>query len=239
MVNKRAVRLREQIIPVLGLDKVLGLPEKEPAGRTDVYVLILTMGKEKLGAVVDTLISEEDIVLAPLPPHMQKNDLAAGATLVGRDEVVVLLHAPKLFALAKTAGEMDLAAKYRGEEKKTLRILAIDDSLSTREIEKSILESYGYSVDLASDRVEGLEKAMESKYDLVTTDVEMPRMDGFSLTEKLRGESGYKHTPIVIVTSRDREEDKRRGIQVGANAYIVKDSFDQSNLIETVQNLVE
>ncbi len=239
VVNKRAVRLREQIIPVLSLDKILELPEKESAEKTDVYILILSQGKEKLGAIVDTLISGEDIALATLRPHMQKNELAAGATLVGRDEVVVLLHAPKLFALAKTAGAIDLAAKYREEEKKNLRILVVDDSLSTREIEKSILESYGYSVDLASDGVEGLEKAMESKYDLVITDVEMPRMDGFSLTERLRGESGYKHTPIIIVTSRDKEEDKRRGIQVGANAYIVKGRFDQSNLIETVQNLVE
>ena len=114
----------------------------------------------------------------------------------------------------------------------------MDDSVNTREIEKSILEAYGYAVDLAEDGMEALEKTRANRYDLVITDVEMPRLDGFSLTERLRTDDSYKDTPIIIVTSREKDEDKKRGIMVGANAYIVKGAFDQTNLLETVQNLI-
>ena len=105
------------------------------------------------------------------------------------------------------------------------------------DIEISILEFYGYQIDIASDGIEGLEKTQKVKYDLVLPDIEMPRLDGFSLVEKLRSTEDYKHIPIIIVSSRNRDEDKRRGIEVGADAYIIKGNFDQSNLIATVQNL--
>lgn len=239
VVNKRAIRLREQIIPVFNIETTLNLSEKKQIQKSpDVYIVMLSLGNEKLGLIVDSLINEEDIVMVPLPKHMEKIDLVAGVTLVGKDEIVVLFHIPKVFALSKRIYEeksIDLSSE---KEKKEQYILVVDDSLSTREIEKSILESYGYKVDLASDGMEGLEKAQEFHYDLVITDVEMPRMDGFSLTENLRKRNDYKHTPVIIVTSLDKESDKRRGIQVGANAYIVKGSFDQSNLLGTVQSLI-
>jgi CheY-like chemotaxis protein len=122
-------------------------------------------------------------------------------------------------------------------EERRLHVLVVDDSINTREIEKSILEAYGYVVELAEDGMEALEKAREFKYDIIVTDIEMPRLDGFSLTEMLRKDETYKDTPVIIVTSRGKEEDKRRGIAVGANAYIVKGTFEQSNLLETIQNL--
>lgn len=239
VVNKRAIRLREQIIPVISLENALQLAEKRPDNNMNAYIVILSLGNEKLGLIIDTLINEEDIVMVALPKHMEKIDLVAGVTMVGKDEIVVLLHVPKLFALASKIYEPVTTEKSSSKDKKSQYILVVDDSVSTREIEKSILESYGYNVDLASDGMEGLEKAGEFQYDLVITDVEMPRMDGFSLTEKLRNKVGYKNTPVIIVTSLDKESDKKRGIQVGANAYIVKGSFDQSNLLNTVQNLIE
>ncbi|HOP40836.1 MAG TPA: response regulator, partial [Geobacteraceae bacterium] len=91
---------------------------------------------------------------------------------------------------------------------------------------------------VAGDGIEALERAREKIFDVIVTDIEMPRLDGFSLTEKLRQDDRYRHTPIIIVTSREREEDKKRGILVGANAYIVKGSFDQTTLIETIESLV-
>jgi CheY-like chemotaxis protein len=116
--------------------------------------------------------------------------------------------------------------------------LVIDDSVNTRELEKSILEAYGYNVDLADDGMAALEKVNQRMYDAIITDVEMPHLDGFSLTMRLRQDERYREVPIIIVTSRARDEDKRRGIQLGANAYIVKGAFDQNNLIDTVQNLI-
>lgn len=118
------------------------------------------------------------------------------------------------------------------------RVLVVDDSLNTREIEKDVLEAYGYHVTLAEDGLDGFRKAMDGAFDAVLTDVEMPNMDGFSLTARLRQEEKYRDTPIIIITSREKEEDKRRGVQVGADAYIVKGDFDQSNLVGTLRALL-
>ncbi len=234
VVNKKAIRLRDQIIPVTSLKKIIKFPESEE--KEDAIILLLAMGNEMVGVMIDSLISEEDMEVKPLPSHMRNSDLASGATITGKGDVVVLLHALKIMEKSKMTQESKKASRPVKKEKQ--RILVVEDSVSTREIEKSILESYGYQVDIASDGIEGLEKAQKVKYDLVLSDIEMPRMDGFALVEKLRNIEDYKHTPIIIVSSRDREEDKRRGIEVGADAYIIKGDFDQSNLIATVQNLI-
>nr|MDA3834817.1 response regulator [Spirochaetales bacterium] len=122
--------------------------------------------------------------------------------------------------------------------RKKIRILVADDSVSTRDIEQSILESYGYVVKTAGDGKEALELAADEQFDLVITDIEMPRLDGITLAHTLRGKREYRHTPIILVTSRDSPEDRTRGIQAGADAYIVKSAFDQGVLIETINTLV-
>ncbi len=238
VVNKKAIRLREKIIPVIHLDRALRLPERSVGSSRDVFVVMLSMGKDKLGLVVDALVSEADMEIMSLPPHLDNNELIAGVSLSSKDEVVIIVHVPKIFALARELHEEKKRKPAHGGEQRAQHILVVDDSLNTREIEKSILESYGYKVDLASNGQEAFDKACGFKYDLIVTDVEMPIMDGFSFTEKLKNEKQYQNTPVIIVTSRDKEEDKRRGIQVGADAYILKGSFDQSNLLSTVQNLI-
>ncbi|MDA8165948.1 MAG: hybrid sensor histidine kinase/response regulator [Desulfobacteraceae bacterium] len=233
VLAKKAIRLREELIPVADLDTLLGLPSRG-GRRQDLLLLIVRVGGEKLGLIVEALLDEEDMVIKSLPAHMKNVSLVSGVTISGRNEVINILHVPELM---RVAGDMKETMPERGRAA-AARILVVDDSVNTREIEKSILEAYGYVVELAGDGQEALERTREARYDLVVTDVEMPRLDGFSLTERLRREEGYRETPIIIVTSREKEEDKRRGIQVGANAYIVKGSFDQTNLLETVQNLV-
>ena len=114
----------------------------------------------------------------------------------------------------------------------------VDDSWNTREIEKDVLEAHGYEVTLAEDGRDGLQKAQARQFDAVLTDVEMPHMDGFTLTATLRADERYRSTPILIITSRQKEEDKRRGIEVGADAYIVKGDFDQGSLVDTLRALL-
>jgi two-component system chemotaxis sensor kinase CheA len=235
VLDKKAIRLREEFIPVADLDTLLGLARRQAPRKTDLLILIVRMGSEKLGLIVEALLDEEDMVIKSLPPHMKNIHLVAGVTISGRNEVINILHVP---GLMRAAGEMKEALVPDKNRSGAVRVLVVDDSVNTREIEKSILEAYGYLVELAGDGLEALDKARAAKYDLIVTDVEMPRLDGFSLTERLRQEETYRDTPIVIVTSREKEEDKQRGILVGANAYIVKGSFDQMNLLETVQNLV-
>jgi len=239
VVDKKAVRLREELIPVTSLEALLKVPSsdrKAEPDQEDELIIIVRAGNEKVGLLVDNIVDEENMVIKSLPSHMRNIPLVSGLTLSGKNEIINVLNIPAVIEAAKKVSE---AKSYReAADRESIHVLVVDDSINTREIERSVLESYGYKVTLAGDGMDALEKAKEFAYDLIITDVEMPRLDGFSLTERLRASEEYKGTPIIIVTSREKEEDKRRGIMVGADAYIVKGAFDQSNLLETVQNLV-
>ena len=238
VVDKKAIRLREQLVPLVELRYLLGLPGRSLDSKTEFNVVVLISSGEKLAVVVDSMVNEEDMEIKPLPSHLRRVQLVSGVALTGKNEIAIILNTPRLFHASKNLGE-SYSSGSPHESARQINILVIDDSVNTREIEKSILESYGYKVNVAADGMEAFEKAQSFKYDLIVTDVEMPILDGFSLTEKLRKDDNYKHTPIIIVSSRDRDEDKRKGVQVGANAYIVKGSFDQSNLLDTVQSLLD
>jgi len=237
VVSRKALRLRNEVIPVEGLARLLGLAGEALSGEELLLVAVVAVGSEKLGLVIDAVVDEESAVVKPLPPHLRKLRMVSGVTVRGRRDIVAVLGAAALCAASRDRKGVRPAPR-EGEPRRELKVLVVDDSISTREIEKSIIEAHGYQVTVAGDGLEALEKTRERSFDVVVTDIEMPRLDGFSLTERLRADDRYRHTPIIIVTSREREEDRRRGILVGANAYIVKGSFDQSNLIETIENLV-
>lgn len=237
VVSRKALRLRNEVIPVEGLAVLLGLAGGAATGEDRLLIAVVAVGSEKLGLVIDAVVDEESAVVKPLPPHLRRIRTVSGVTVRGRRDIVAVLGASALCAASRERKGIR-PQQQAGEPGRELRVLVVDDSISTREIEKSIIEAHGYQVTVAGDGLEALEKARERSFDVVVTDIEMPRLDGFSLTERLRADERYRHTPIIIVTSREREEDRRRGILVGANAYIVKGSFDQSNLIETIENLV-
>jgi two-component system chemotaxis sensor kinase CheA len=239
VVDKKAIRLREQLVPLVELSALVGLPGRNTGLSDDLNVVVLISSGEKMAVVVDSMINEEDMEIKPLPYHLRRAALVSGVALTGKSEIALVLNTTRLFAASKNLKEADGSTVAVNTGAREITILVVDDSVNTREIERSILESYGYKVNVAADGMEAYEKAQSFNYDLIVTDVEMPVMDGFSLTEKLRKDSNYKHTPIIIVSSRDRDEDKRKGAQAGANAYIVKGSFDQSNLLDTVQALLD
>ncbi|WP_371374138.1 response regulator [Sporomusa aerivorans] len=238
VVGKPALRIREQLVPIAELEVILGCPQAKQRGRKELLVVILASGADRLGIVVDAVVSEADMVIKSLPSAIKHSTLVSGFTIGSNDEIISVLGVAALMqqarenkaATAKPAGTAAL------KQRKT--ILVVDDSANTRDIVKSILESYGYQVELAEDGMAALEKTGRKVYDAVITDVEMPNLDGFSLTAHLRQDERYRQIPVIIVTSREKAEDKRRGIQVGASAYIVKGAFDQNNLIETVQNVI-
>ena len=236
IVHKQAIRLQEQIIPVESLAAILGLP-CETEGHTDERLLVIVRdGSEMLGLMVDEILGREEMVVKPLPEHLQNLRLVSCVTIDEGNSIVNVLHVPELFRLARELAEPARTHDLAEESRAT--ILVVDDSFNTREIEKSILEAYGYLVITAGDGQEAYEMTRDEMYDLVITDVEMPRLDGFSLTERLRKDDRYRNIPIIIVTSREKDEDKKRGITAGADAYIVKGAFDQSNLLATVKNLI-
>lgn len=238
VVSRKALRLREEFIPITAMESVLNIGSSGNNKPETLLILIVQVGSGKMGFMVDAILDEEDMVIKSLPDHLKSLRLVSGVTISGTNEIINILNMP---AVMETVRNTDVIRTENSTEEaagQEINILVVDDSVNTREIEKSILEAHGYRVTIAGDGMEALQMAGESKYHLVITDVEMPRLDGFSLTERLRSDNSYKDVPIIIVTSREKDVDKRRGISVGANAYIVKGSFDQSNLVETVQNLI-
>ena len=117
-------------------------------------------------------------------------------------------------------------------------ILIAEDSMIIAELEKNILVNAGYEVDIATDGIDAMDKLHAKKYDLLVTDIDMPRMNGFELTSKVRVDKRLEELPVIIVTVRETIEDRRKGIEVGADAYILKKEFDQSNLLNTIKRLI-
>lgn len=238
VLMKQAVRIRDQIVPLETLAALLDCPQRAAEMPRERLVIVLAAGLERLGVVVDAVLSEADMVIKSLPDVMDQWPLLAGFTVGGNDEVISVLDVGALVRRSRETGIRQTEAREAGALAQQKKILVVDDSANTRDIVKSILESYGYQIDLAEDGLVALEKTGRKLYDAVITDVEMPQLDGFALTAHLRQDERYRQVPVIIVTSREKVEDKRRGIQVGANAYIVKGAFDQNNLLDTLQHLL-
>ena len=235
VAQRRAVRLDEQILPLVSLHSVFR--EQIDAQRDDQLLMVINGVSGQAALMVDEIITQGSYVIQTLPDYIQGNPWVSGCVITGSRRIMNVLntqHIAEYTHQEETAGEQKGTAP---EVEQQLSILVVDDSVSTRDIEKSILESHGYRVELASNGEEALETALEEQFDLIVSDIEMPRMDGMALTKRLRSEKAYRHTPIILVTSRDKEEDKIKGIEAGADAYIVKSAFDQDNLIKTIRTL--
>ncbi|AHF03716.1 gliding motility protein [Marichromatium purpuratum 984] len=230
-------------LPLVTLGALLGL-ERRAGTPPPAAPLIIVIGtaRAKLGLIVDRLVDERDMVIKPLPAHMRAlapvGELVGGIVTTGDETLVSVLQAPALLLAAARLEADDPVRGVIAAPAAAHHVLVVDDSLNTREIERDLLESSGYRVTLAEDGLEALDKAQRQRFDAVVSDVEMPGLDGFSLTARLRENSDYRATPIVIVSSRADEADRRRGIEVGANAYIVKGDFAQSSLVDTLRGLI-
>jgi two-component system chemotaxis sensor kinase CheA len=200
-------------------------------------MLVIGTPPRPLALVVDRLVDEREVVVKPLGPLYERQRRYSGATLLGDGRIALMLNPA---ALAQAANGMALAApvEQAGGAAARRRLLVADDSFTTRELIRSILQSAGYDVTTAVDGADALDKLHAGSYDLVVSDVEMPRVDGFQLTARIRAELGEHAPPVIIVTSLASEAHRRRGLDVGAQAYIVKSQFNQGNLLETVQQLV-
>lgn len=230
-----------EFVPLVRLTELLGLETATPKTPFNGDLVILVRGRSsKLGLLVDRVMDERDLVVNPMPEHLRNLPLVSSMVLYD-NRLVSLLQPQGLVELARTQRGEVLVAQTGGTKAAAAnawQVLVVDDSFNTREIEKEVLEAHGFIVGLAKDGADGLRKAQQQQYDAVLTDVEMPIMDGFTLTERLRELPAYAGIPIIIVTSREKDEDKRRGIRAGADAYIVKGDFDQTNLVDTLRNLL-
>ena len=236
--GRRAARLEGETIPLVDLAPLLGIASGPGEGGTATAVL-LRGGAHKVGFVVDEVLDEAEVVLKELGRFLEKEkvEVVTGATVLGSGEVVLILDPATLIRAARGAPVAPVEAAGAPPPPPG-RLLVVEDSLIARDLERTILESAGYRVDVALDGVDALEKLRAERYDLVITDIEMPRMDGFALLERIRAQDPTRDLPVVVVTNRERTEDKRRGMELGADAYILKSSFDQSSLLDTIQRLM-
>ena len=140
---------------------------------------------------------------------------------------------------AKNIKTIDIKKRTIEYEKLKKLILVVDDSLPVREIESEILSSEGYNVDTASDGADALKKAKQKKYDLICTDLNMPVMDGFALIENLKKDNELLNIPIIVISSNANEKDQKRAFSLGASRYIIKNSFNNQNLLDAVSELLK
>jgi two-component system chemotaxis sensor kinase CheA len=177
------------------------------------------------------------VVVRALGPRLKRLPGIAGGTILADGTIALILNVADLIDRAlELPGKVRLAAAATDAVRK--RLLVVDDSATIRTLEKSILEAAGYDVMIAVDGEEALQILLERGADLVVSDVEMPRMDGFSLTEAIRASKRFRDLPVVLVTAMESDADKARGMAAGANAYRPKSAFDQQDLIATIQRIL-
>jgi chemotaxis protein histidine kinase CheA len=241
--GRASVFLEDQTIPLVDLVNIFQLEKDEDEKKDEgvgVPVIISHSEGKKVGFIVSEFLSEREVVFQEFKGYLKRPPYFSGITTLGTGEVILILNMQELMKTKDTAhtvlkSEDPKAGKHRPKKN---TILIVEDSIITAELEKNILENAGYDVDIATDGIDALDKLPIKKYDLLVTDVDMPRMNGFELTAKIRSGKRLKDIPIIIVTAREKAEDKRRGIEVGADAYILKKEFDQSNLLSTIKRLI-
>jgi two-component system chemotaxis sensor kinase CheA len=203
--------------------------------------VVVAAGTDRIGFAVDELIAEQEIVVKSLGPRRIPTELIAGATILADGGFALILNAARVIraALAATNSKERLRPKQAdAPPSKKKRVLIVEDSMTTRALEASILTAAGYEVSTAVDGVDAKRVLQDQEVDAIVADVEMPRMDGIALTESIRRSRRLKELPIVLVTGLANDADRLRGLEAGANAYIVKGTFDQSELLETLAQLL-
>jgi two-component system chemotaxis sensor kinase CheA len=222
------------IIPFLPLDRLLQRSGPVSRGRRVWSAVVVQAGDRRVAVGVDRLLGASNIVMQVLPGVIDADPIVSGASLNGDGNPQLVLDPSGLVGAAE-------GGRGAAPEEAALRrdpVLVVDDSLTTRMLEQSILESAGYEVELAVSAEEALTKAHDRRFSLFIVDVEMPGMDGFEFVTQIRSDSSLRDIPAIMVTSRNATEDRRRGEQVGARAYIVKGEFDQGQLLQTIRTLI-
>jgi len=239
--NSDTIMLDGQPCSFVFLHDVLALPRKPRTGDPDLLpVVVLTSGGERIAFAVDWILGEQEVLVKGLGPQLENVRYVTGATVLESERVALILHPPEVMRAA-TYGTVQITtvADVAADQARTRKlVLVAEDSITSRTLLKNILETAGYEVRTVVDGVEAMTALGERDFDLVITDIEMPRMNGFDLTARIRADARLSQLPVMLVTSLESREDRERGVDVGANAYITKGSFDQTTLLETARRLV-
>lgn len=239
--DRQYYRYLNENIGIIEASQVLQLPYENPV-RDILRLLILNDGISKIGLVVDSIQGERDLVVMPLDQRLRKIPNVSAGSIIEDGSIALILDADDIVksvdSLVKNKRPQKITFEKKTRKKKSKRILVVDDSLTVREVERRLLENAGYEVAAAVDGLDGYNTLQKADFDLVLTDVDMPRMNGIQFVEKIRSEAKYKEIPIMIVSYKDREEDRINGLRAGANYYLTKSSFHDESLIAAVKDLI-
>lgn len=242
MEGKETVVYSGEPLSIVRLSDVLGIQIDDnstirPKNQKIESIVISSQG-ERVAFMVDSLIDEQEVLVKPPGMMLRKVRNVSGSTILGTGEVCVVLNPNDLLRSVSMISTVTAVSLNGTNETVRKRILLVEDSITTRTQEKRILEANGYEVVTAVDGLDGHQKLLAEEFDAVVSDVEMPNMDGLTLTETIRKEKKYAALPVILVTSLSTDEQKKRGLDAGANAYITKSGFDQTILIETLERLI-
>ena len=239
--SKQIIRLNNENVGMVSLSDVLGIPKRHTTRKRGIlHGLVFQHAQKKLALLVEDLLGEHEGVVKPLGAQLKHMKNIFGASLLGDGKIVPVLNMPEV--LSKAYGKRHLEA-FAGDEMaeetgedQPVKLLVVEDSITVRNMLRNYLDSAGFSVITAVDGQEAYEQLQNQDFDIVVSDIEMPRMNGFELTERIR--SAFGQIPVVLVTALESSDDRKRGMNAGANAYIVKSSFEKGNLIDTIKRLI-
>lgn len=234
--------LEGENVSLVGASQILGFGAERTHSKESCVVVVGDRTR-RYGVVVERFLGEHDLVVRPLDPRLGKvQDIAAAAILVDGAPALILDVDDLIRSIEKLAqtGRIDkLSASVNprlGARQK--RVLVVDDSITVREVERQLLVNRGYAVDVAVDGIDGLNSVRSTSYDLVVSDIDMPRMGGLELVRSIKQDPKLSAIPVIIVSYKDREEDRMRGLDAGANYYLTKSSFHDETLVRAVEELI-
>ena len=240
--NRETIHLKGEAVSLARLADVLELSPSGSTGATEmIQAIVLNAAGTSIAFLVDEVLNEQEVLLKSLGRQLSRVRNVAGVTIIGSGKVVPILNVPDLLKSAvKYSASSALSVAAAKTEKtidRKISLMVVEDSITTRTLLQNILSASGYDVVTAVDGLDALTKLKSAKFDIVVSDVEMPRMNGFDLTTRIRADKRLAELPVVLVTALESREDRERGIDAGANAYIAKSNFDQSNLLEVLKRL--
>jgi two-component system chemotaxis sensor kinase CheA len=227
--GKSVMRLRDEVLSLVKLSDIFGV-ESTIENRSFTYVVVLGLAEQKLGLIVDELVGQEEIVIKSLGDYLQDIEGIAGATIRGDGRVTLIADVGVLMHMSKRVKSSigkDMGSnkeKKKKEKPEDYRILVIDDSKTDRTIMKRSLEPLGVTIVEAADGQEalGIVKSSDEDFDALLIDIEMPKMDGYTLASEIRQFSRFRGLPLIAVTSRTSKTDRMRGVEVGMSEYVTK-----------------
>jgi len=238
LLNRKAYKLRNMIIPLYPLSVLLDREGEDTGNPEKLFVVIVESMGEIVGIVVDSVIQYNSLIYKPVPPNLSALKSVQGIVFDENYNIINILFIPEIVNRFKRIRNIDTRRRLSSAAREYKKILVVDDSFTTREIEKSILELEHYDVTTATDGIDGLEKLKQQHFNLIITDIQMPRMDGLTFIENLRHDARYSKTPVIVISSDEDEEKRQQFTKVGADQFLLKSDFDRGNLVMEVKQLI-